>query len=173
MKRSREPEDEPASGSASNRTGLDPPVLVDAALPRAKIAELDASAEPPQAGLAMACLLHKEKLVFATYQDYEAHYNKVHVNRCFECKSNFPSPHLLGVHIEDCHDPLVALKRDRGEHTVSSRHIRAHASFYRVAPHASSTPASSKTATANALRPTRDAATSSTSTCTRGTFSSP
>ncbi|KAG7121462.1 hypothetical protein HYQ44_003813 [Verticillium longisporum] len=36
-----------------------------------------------------------------------------------ECRKNFPSSHLLSVHIEECHDSFVAVKRERGEHTFS------------------------------------------------------
>lgn len=62
---------------------------------------------------------HKEPLCFKTYGEYEAHYNKAHTNRCVECRRNFPSEHLLGVHIEDCHDAIVAVLREKGEHTYS------------------------------------------------------
>ncbi|RSL51999.1 hypothetical protein CEP54_011121 [Fusarium duplospermum] len=70
----------------------------------------------------MRCNLppHREALAFKTYDEYEVHYNKSHTNRCLECRKNFPSEHLLNVHIEECHDPLVTVKREKGEHTVSS-----------------------------------------------------
>lgn len=70
----------------------------------------------------MRCNLppHREPLAFKTYDEYEVHYNKSHTNRCLECRKNFPSEHLLNVHIEECHDPLVTVKREKGEHTVSS-----------------------------------------------------
>ncbi|KAF4124136.1 ZnF C2H2 [Geosmithia morbida] len=58
-------------------------------------------------------------MTFITYDDYESHYNKFHSNRCLECRRNFPSQHLLGVHIEECHDPLIVVRRDKGEHTYS------------------------------------------------------
>jgi len=69
----------------------------------------------------MRCSLppHKEGLPFRSYEEFEAHYNKSHVNRCVECRKNFPSEHLLGVHIEECHDALAAVQRERGEHTYS------------------------------------------------------
>ena len=68
---------------------------------------------------AMTCLLHRTKLTFGSYQEYESHYNKEHVNRCLECRKNFPSAHLLALHIEECHDAFAAAKREKGEHTVS------------------------------------------------------
>ncbi|CEJ89265.1 hypothetical protein VHEMI05118 [[Torrubiella] hemipterigena] len=69
----------------------------------------------------MRCSLppHKEPLAFRTYPEYEAHYHSFHLNRCIECRKNFPSNHLLGVHIEECHDPLVRVKREQGERTFS------------------------------------------------------
>ncbi|KAG5982086.1 hypothetical protein E4U55_002300 [Claviceps digitariae] len=62
---------------------------------------------------------HREPLAFISYQEYESHYNNFHTNRCLECRKNFPSEHLLSVHIEEFHDPLVRVKRDKGEHTFS------------------------------------------------------
>ncbi|KAH8895053.1 hypothetical protein GQ53DRAFT_779848 [Thozetella sp. PMI_491] len=103
MKRSRESEGIPA-----------------ASLPAAKVAELDADVGDA-AGLTMRCSLppHKEPLVFTTYKEYEAHYSNAHTNRCIECRKNFPSSHLLGVHIEEWHDSFVAVKREKGEQTYS------------------------------------------------------
>jgi len=72
----------------------------------------------------MRCSLppHREPLFFATYEDYETHYQKTHTNRCLECRRNFPSAHLLGVHIEEMHDSFAQVMRDRGERTVISPH---------------------------------------------------
>ncbi len=105
MKRSRDPDDEAEPSSPS--TGSED---LDSAASRSKIVEID----PGDEAANMACLLHKEKMTFASYSEYESHYNKEHVNRCFDCRKNFPSSHLLGVHIEDCHDPLVAVKPEKG-----------------------------------------------------------
>ena len=66
---------------------------------------------------------HREALAFKSYADYEIHYRKAHTNRCVECGRNLPSEHLLSVHIEECHDVFAALRRERGEHTVSSPSI--------------------------------------------------
>lgn len=68
---------------------------------------------------AMSCLLHRERMDFPTYDAYEAHYSKEHLNRCIECRRNFPSPLYLSLHGDEWHDPFVAVKRDKGEHTVS------------------------------------------------------
>ncbi|KAK1756088.1 hypothetical protein QBC47DRAFT_379045 [Echria macrotheca] len=122
MKRSREPE-EHISDSTSPATGsFDSSGVSEtdaASPPAAKITELD----PSSAGtdIKMRCSLppHKEPLVFQTYDEYESHYHKSHMNRCLECRKNFPSTHLLGVHIEEMHDPLALVKRERGERTYS------------------------------------------------------
>ena len=68
----------------------------------------------------MRCSLppHKGVISFASYEDYEVHYLQEHVNRCAECRKNFPTRHFLELHIEENHDPLVATRRDRGEKTV-------------------------------------------------------
>jgi hypothetical protein len=56
---------------------------------------------------------------FATFEEYEVHYNKTHVNRCIECRKNFPTPHFLNLHQEENHDPLVEVLRERGERTYA------------------------------------------------------
>ncbi|KAI5867953.1 hypothetical protein GGS23DRAFT_591762 [Durotheca rogersii] len=128
MKRSREPDEggdysspEPESipsratpdGSTSPREA--------AAIPPAKIAELDESAVNTTDTFAMRCSLppHREVLSFKTYAEYESHHNRTHTNRCVECGKNLPSEYLLNVHIEECHDVFVAVKREKGEHTYS------------------------------------------------------
>jgi hypothetical protein len=120
MKRSREPEPEDDSNidlSAGDPAVTDPDVDLR---PVAKIAELDLATAPDQT-IIMKCTLppHKDPLLFKSYSEYEKHYNSFHTNRCHECRRNFPSDHLLGLHIEEWHDPLVTVKRDRGEHTYS------------------------------------------------------
>ncbi|OAA56659.1 c2h2 type zinc finger domain containing protein [Niveomyces insectorum RCEF 264] len=89
--------------------------------PRAKIVDLDpdqsdaeGAAEP-----AMTCFLHRDKMEFPSYDAYETHYNKEHLNRCLECRRNFPSPRYLSLHGDEWHDPFVAAKRDKGEHTYA------------------------------------------------------
>ncbi|KAJ9481446.1 hypothetical protein VN97_g12030 [Penicillium thymicola] len=67
----------------------------------------------------MHCSLppHRETLSFTSYEDYEVHYLQSHVNRCSECSKNFPTGHLLNIHIEENHDPLAAARRARGDKT--------------------------------------------------------
>ncbi|KAF2816092.1 uncharacterized protein BDZ99DRAFT_458004 [Mytilinidion resinicola] len=68
----------------------------------------------------MKCLLPPHQpLDFTSFEDYEVHYQKAHVNRCQECHKNFPSDHYLGLHIAENHDPLNEIKRSRGEKTYA------------------------------------------------------
>ncbi|GAB1320178.1 Zinc finger protein 511 [Madurella fahalii] len=87
--------------------------------PPAKLAELDLPDN--DRGVQMLCSLppHKEPLVFSSYGEYEMHYRNQHTNRCAQCRKNFPSAHLLGLHIEETHDSFVLVKRERGERTYS------------------------------------------------------
>ncbi|KAG7120783.1 hypothetical protein HYQ45_014744 [Verticillium longisporum] len=100
MKRSREAEDEPDSDCAvvDDHDSPEPPANTDE-LPATKITYLDPSDHSITGeDVIMRCHLpgHKD-----------------------ECRKNFPSSHLLSVHIEECHDSFVAVKRERGEHTFS------------------------------------------------------
>lgn len=122
MKRSREPKESP-SPSTPGSDDLEPPTPDERALPQDnhnnKIAELDLSDSETASSPAMRCLLHKDALFFGSYDEYESHYSKAHLNKCLECRKNFPSAHLLAVHIEECHDAFAAVRREKGEHTVS------------------------------------------------------
>lgn len=57
-------------------------------------------------------------LTFASFEDYDVHYHKTHMNRCSDCHKNFPDQHFLHLHIAENHDPINAAKKDRGEKTV-------------------------------------------------------
>ncbi|OCK94830.1 uncharacterized protein K441DRAFT_705353 [Cenococcum geophilum 1.58] len=68
----------------------------------------------------MKCLLPPHQpLSFSSYEDYDVHYQKNHVNRCSECHKNFPSDHYLGLHIAENHDSLNEARRARGEKTYA------------------------------------------------------
>ncbi|KAF2740748.1 hypothetical protein EJ04DRAFT_507764 [Polyplosphaeria fusca] len=58
-------------------------------------------------------------LTFDSFDDFEVHYQKTHLNRCTECANNFPDHHYLSLHISENHDPIVAAKRDGGEKTYA------------------------------------------------------
>ncbi|KAK3997308.1 hypothetical protein QBC44DRAFT_315717 [Cladorrhinum sp. PSN332] len=128
MKRSRSP-DEPRSDSpeshdleitdnndelrkVNNRSSETPPA--------AKITELDpASSDNTKFKIRCSLPPHKESLVFSSYDEYETHYRNQHTYRCLECRKNFPSGHLLGLHIEETHDSFFTIKREKGERTYS------------------------------------------------------
>lgn len=123
MKRSREPEEDSGPPSPCTDNTRESGTHEDTSAPAAKIIELDLSSSPFErsAGVEMRCSLppHRDVLVFKTYAEFESHYSKDHSHRCLECGKNFPSGHLLNLHHEESHDPLLALKREKGEHTVS------------------------------------------------------
>ncbi|KAH7321574.1 hypothetical protein BKA65DRAFT_608779 [Rhexocercosporidium sp. MPI-PUGE-AT-0058] len=69
----------------------------------------------------MRCSLppHRGTLTFASFEEYDIHYAKTHTNRCLECRKNFPTEHFLNLHIEENHDAMVSVLRERGEKTYS------------------------------------------------------
>lgn len=112
------------------------PTTENTTLPTAKSLLLDSDLEDEASDRSvMKCSLppHREPIAFKSHQEYESHYARFHTNRCLECRKNFPSEHLLSVHIEEWHDPLVRIKRDKGEHTVSeeSRLLRPRGCWHR------------------------------------------
>ncbi|KAI5465802.1 hypothetical protein BGZ63DRAFT_374577 [Mariannaea sp. PMI_226] len=124
MKRSRELEDELDPNSLSATRESYSPEYTASSRPVAKVTHLDSAIEDDddqEETIIMRCNLppHKEPLTFRSYDEYEVHYNKAHTNRCLECHRNFPTDHLLTVHIEEFHDPLISVKREKGEHTYS------------------------------------------------------
>ncbi|KAJ4288389.1 hypothetical protein N0V90_011624 [Kalmusia sp. IMI 367209] len=87
-----------------------------------KIVHLDASSAISHQPAVMICSLspHEPGLTFASFEDYDVHYQKTHMNRCTDCHKNFPDQHFLGLHIAENHDPISAAKRDRGEKTIAA-----------------------------------------------------
>ncbi|OKL57553.1 hypothetical protein UA08_07130 [Talaromyces atroroseus] len=84
-------------------------------------AKVTVSDDPQPQLQPMWCSLppHRDTIAFASYNEYESHYLRYHVNRCSECGKNFPTQHILDIHIEEHHDPLILARRDRGEKTFS------------------------------------------------------
>jgi hypothetical protein len=127
MKRSREPEEDSDAPSPVSDDHRESNPQEDETAPRAKIVGLDPSSavSEDRSSVEMRCSLpgHREVLVFKTYDEFDSHYNKDHSHRCLECRKNFPSGHLLNLHHEESHDPLLAVKREQGEHTVSHVHL--------------------------------------------------
>ncbi|KAF2641841.1 hypothetical protein P280DRAFT_468349 [Massarina eburnea CBS 473.64] len=68
----------------------------------------------------MKCSLSPHQLLeFASFEDYDVHYQKQHMNRCSECHKNFPDDHFLHLHIAENHDPIRAAKMEQGEKTFA------------------------------------------------------
>lgn len=84
-----------------------------------KIVHLDPEMDGPPTAAVMRCSLpgHQPNLPFTSFDDYDVHYNKYHVNRCISCCKNFPTSHFLSLHQSENHDPLAAVLKDRGEKT--------------------------------------------------------
>ncbi|KAI6250589.1 hypothetical protein HI914_00646 [Erysiphe necator] len=64
----------------------------------------------------MYCSLlpHRHTLKFDSFEEYNVHYAKEHTNRCLVCFKNFPTDHLLSLHIEENHNSLFVIKKERG-----------------------------------------------------------
>lgn len=96
---------------------VDSPVVHDIQ-PPGKYTQFDCSTVHDGPKHVISCALPPhEPLNFNTYEDYEVHYHKSHVNRCLDCGRNLPTGHFLSLHIAENHDPLSATRRDRGEKT--------------------------------------------------------
>lgn len=118
MKRSRDFEDEDDTAGYGE----------DAALIQvSKILNLDTETESRPEANAIQCSLpgHAKGTSFTNYQEYERHYVQVHTNRCLECGRNFPSSHIMGLHIHEHHDALAEMKREQGVSTVSACYVSA------------------------------------------------
>lgn len=113
MKRSREPEED---------LELSPTEQQDVAIvPVSKIVGLDDDCANESHKPEMRCSLpgHPPGQTFTSYKDYESHYNKAHTNRCLDCRKRFPSSHILDLHIDEFHNVLTELKKEKGEATFA------------------------------------------------------
>ncbi|KDQ61884.1 hypothetical protein JAAARDRAFT_90817, partial [Jaapia argillacea MUCL 33604] len=74
------------------------------------ICTLPPTCNPP---INRACVLHGTR-------ELEAHYATYHTWVCEEhgCGCVFPGERLLELHQTECHDPLAAVRKDRGEKIV-------------------------------------------------------
>jgi hypothetical protein len=106
------------SNSVSSREDPGSPSVTESPID-VKIPHVDADTARSAKHTVMKCMLPPHKpLTFDSYEEYDIHYLKTHVNRCTECQKNFPDEHFLHLHIAENHDPINAAKRDRGEKTV-------------------------------------------------------
>jgi len=66
------------------------------------------------------CSGHKATQL-SSAQDAEDHYAKFHTFVCEDnrCRRIFPDAKFLELHFAECHDPIVALKKERGEKTFA------------------------------------------------------
>lgn len=116
-KRSREPED----SSSSDQDVATAPV--------SKVVTLDVVVDDSRVPLQQCSLPgHHPGLTFASYEEYESHYNKSHINRCIECRKTYPSSHILELHLTEFHDAFAHLKKDNGDKIyaclVETCHVR-------------------------------------------------
>ena len=93
--------------------------------PSVKIVHLDGTAAPPATPVMKCSLPPHQPLTFKSFEDYDVHYQKTHVNRCQECRKNFPDEHFLHLHIAENHDPFFAAKKERGEKMVGERNPKS------------------------------------------------
>ncbi|RMZ92569.1 hypothetical protein DV736_g137, partial [Chaetothyriales sp. CBS 134916] len=100
------------TSSASSRSDTG-----DEALYPCKVSAVSAS--PARERPVMQCSLppHHEAMSFASIDAFEAHYAKEHSNRCASCHKNFPSAHLLALHLDEHHNPLREEREAKGEKT--------------------------------------------------------
>lgn len=94
-----------------------------AIVPVPKIANIDANGAGIETTVTtFQCSLpgHVQGLSFTKYSDYEKHYNQAHTNRCIECRKNFPSSHIVNLHIQEHHDALTEIRREKGDFIVST-----------------------------------------------------
>ncbi|KAJ4423962.1 hypothetical protein N0V82_001390 [Gnomoniopsis sp. IMI 355080] len=112
MKRSRDSEDEDDPDGYGEDAAL---------IPVSKILNLDNETESKPEASAIQCSLpgHTRGLSFTYYQEYERHYVQVHTNRCLECGRNFPTAHIMSLHIQEHHDALAEMKREQGACTYA------------------------------------------------------
>lgn len=85
-----------------------------------KYSHLEPSSGQQTASPAIRCFLPPHRpYSFSSYEDFDSHYYKSHVNRCSECNKNFPSEHFLNLHITEVHDALAEAKQARGDKTFA------------------------------------------------------
>lgn len=122
-KRSREDFEPLSESEILTDAAAEPVAHFSSRVPSPKVLQLDPdSTGEPRPANEMRCSLppHRETLSFSSFEAYEVHYSQTHMNRCLECRKNFPTEHFLNLHIEENHDALVSVRRERGEQTVGS-----------------------------------------------------
>ncbi|KAI9488764.1 hypothetical protein BDB00DRAFT_29862 [Zychaea mexicana] len=59
--------------------------------------------------------LHKQPIAFFTTAAYEAHYETHHKHVCSACHKRFPSAHWLQLHLDEFHNVLIQIQKERGD----------------------------------------------------------
>ncbi|KAI9022021.1 hypothetical protein DFJ74DRAFT_606853, partial [Hyaloraphidium curvatum] len=73
----------------------------------------DATRPPPlRCAVTPACL---RLGAFPSPAFFEAHVLRFHTNVCSACRRLLPTPHLLALHVEECHDSFFAARAARGD----------------------------------------------------------
>lgn len=103
--------------------------------PSVKIVHLDSTAATSATPVMKCSLPPHQPLTFKSFEDYDVHYQKTHVNRCQECRKNFPDEHFLHLHIAENHDPFFAAKKERGEKMVGERTFYSPSSHFMLFLH--------------------------------------
>lgn len=63
---------------------------------------------------------------------FESHYESVHRNVCLECHKIFPAFEWLQLHIDEFHNVLLDIKKERGEKIVSFNDMKLVIVIYKV-----------------------------------------
>lgn len=61
---------------------------------------------------------HLEPRHFNSYTTYQQHMTTVHDFVCDECHRRFPLLRIMEIHIDECHNPIVALQAERPGSTI-------------------------------------------------------
>jgi len=101
--------------------------------PKVKRASLSALSKPVSCNLPPTCNPPNAGTICSNSREFEQHYATYHTHICtapevkrtptsareVQCGKVFPDSRFLDLHISECHDPLVAVRRDRGERTFT------------------------------------------------------
>ncbi|KAG8881961.1 hypothetical protein FRB98_004039 [Tulasnella sp. 332] len=101
--------------------------------PKVKRTSISSSTAPIPCTLPPTCNLPNPPSLLASSKEFEQHYATYHTHICIapEVKRNpgssreapcgkvFPDARFLNLHFSECHDPLMAVRMDRGEKTFS------------------------------------------------------
>ncbi|KZP01534.1 hypothetical protein CALVIDRAFT_594247 [Calocera viscosa TUFC12733] len=81
--------------------------------------------QTPEGHTGLICSLpptcHRHPAVLSDARALERHYQTYHTHVCQEkgCMAVFPDERLLELHFAECHDPISAIRKERGEKTFA------------------------------------------------------